>query len=121
MSALARSNTKAAVLSAQGATPVQVSLCDDVFDSGTDAAMGSPVLVADCAAGVVAPRRGDGPDAAVAAIAQNHMLGGEQVREGVAGDHDVVAVAPPAAADGDDAAGMGADDDLGVGSSWMAR
>jgi hypothetical protein len=63
---------------------------------------------------VVAPRGvGDGGDAPVAAVAESDVLPGEWVCGGVAGDHDVVAVGWPAAAD-DDAALVGGGDDLGV-------
>jgi hypothetical protein len=41
-------------------------------------------------------------------------VAGEKVRDGCAGDDDVVAVAGPAAAHGNDPADVGADDDLGV-------
>ena len=85
-----------------------------MFDAGMNAAVVSPVVVAGDAAGFVAARRGDRWDAAVAPVAEDLVAAGEEVREGVAGDHDVVAVAGPALPDGDDLAAAGADDDLGV-------
>jgi hypothetical protein len=86
---------------------------DDVFDTGSDAAVRPVVVVVDDAAGVVATRCSDGGDAAVAAVAEDLSVAGEQVRDGCAGDDDVVAVAGPALAGDEDAAPVGAEDDLG--------
>ena len=55
-------------------------------------------------------RGGDRVDFAVAAVAEYFSVAGESMRDGVAGDDDVVAVAGPAAADRDDGAG----ENLGV-------
>ena len=59
---------------------------------GPDPAVRLVVVVADDPAGVVAARCRDGCDAAVATVAED-LVAGEQVCDGVAGDHDVVAVA----------------------------
>jgi hypothetical protein len=56
-------------------------------------------------------------DAAVAHVAEDLVAAGEDVREGVVGDHDVVAVARPALPGGDDPAAAGADDDLGINAA----
>lgn len=74
---------------------------DDVFDAGADAAVFPILGVVDDAPGGVAGRYGAGVDAPVAAVAEDDALTGEQVRNGVAGQRDVVvAVAGPAVADG---------------------
>jgi hypothetical protein len=44
-------------------------------------------------------------------VAEGLVAAGEEVGVGVAGEHDVVAVARPALPDGDDVAAAGADDD----------
>ena len=80
------------------------------FDAGPDAAVFSPMLIADDPAGAVASGCGDRVDFAVAAVAEYFSVAGESMRDGVAGDDDVVAVAGPAAADRDDGAG----ENLGV-------
>jgi hypothetical protein len=85
----------------------------DVFDAGPDPTVRPVVLVVDDGARVVTSGGGDGGDAAVAPVAED-FVAGEKVRDGCAGDDDVVAVAGPAAAHGNDPAGVGADDDLGV-------
>ncbi len=87
---------------------------DDVLDAGPDPAVCAVMVIADDAAGLVAPGRGDCGDAAVAAVAGDVMVAGEQMRDGCAGDDDVVAVTGPALAGDDHAAPVGADDDLGV-------
>ena len=63
---------------------------------------------------VLSRRGGDGGDGAVAAVTENGAAGVERVREGVAGNDDVVAVAGPAVADGNDVAPISANDDLGL-------
>ena len=68
---------------------------DDVFDAGTDAPVCSVPGIWDDAPGVVAGRCGDGVDAAVPAVAEDDTLAGEQVGNGVAGQHDVVARQQP--------------------------
>ena len=80
------------------------------FDAGPDAAVFSPMLIADDPAGAVASGCGDRVDFAVAAVAEYFSVAGESMRDDVAGDDDVVAVAGPAAADRDDGAG----ENLGV-------
>ncbi len=67
---------------------------DYVFDAGPHPPVHPVVVVADDPAGVVATRCGDGGDAAVAAVAEDRSVAGEAL-DGVAGDHDAVAVAGP--------------------------
>lgn len=72
---------------------------DDVFDTGSDAAMLSVVLVADDAPGAVADGCGDGVDAAVAAVTEDDTRTADQVPDRCPRERDVVAVAGPAVPD----------------------
>jgi hypothetical protein len=71
------------------------------------------VIVADDAAGAVATRCADRCDAAVAAVAEDLSVAGEQVRHGVRTSKTSLRPGPTAA-DRDKTAGWAADDDLGV-------
>jgi len=97
---------------------------DDMFDAGPYSTVRSVVVVVDCAAGLVGPRRGDRRDGAVAAVAEDNTSIERQCH-GVAGNDDVVAVAGPALAGSHHRAPLRADDDLGVdaapGGSWTGR
>jgi hypothetical protein len=88
-----------------------------VFNTDWDAPVQTPVVIADGAARPVTWWCNDRFDAAVVAVAQDQAGVAEKMREGLAGDDDVVAVARPAVADRDDAASVGADDDLGVAAA----
>jgi hypothetical protein len=57
---------------------------------------------------------GDRVDAAVSAVAQDWPGAVEQMGDGAAGHDDIIAVTGPARANGDDAAVVGVDEDLGV-------
>ena len=57
---------------------------DDVFNGGRYSMVCSVVVVADCAAGVVAPGRGDGGDGAVVTVTEDDTTI-EQLCHGVAG------------------------------------
>jgi hypothetical protein len=70
---------------------------DDVFDAGPYSTVCSVAVVADYAAGVVAPGRGDRGDAAIATVTGDDTAI-EQLCHGVAGNDDVVAVTGPALA-----------------------
>ena len=87
---------------------------DDVFDAGPDPAVRPVVVMADDPAGVIATRRSDRRDAAVAAVTEDLLPAVEEVRDGCAGDDDVVAVTGPALAGEDHAAPVSADDDQGA-------
>ena len=77
-----------------------------MFDAGSVPSVGPPLVVAGDAASLVAPRRGDGGNDAVAVVAKNLAGAREEVCNGVVGDHNVVAVTWPAPADGDRTAGV---------------
>jgi hypothetical protein len=64
-------------------------------------------------------RRDDRRDAAVFAIAENDTTS-EQMRHGVAGNDDIVAVARLAVTGDEDAAPVGADNDLGVDAAAVS-
>jgi hypothetical protein len=66
-----------------------------VFDAGPDAPVDPVVVVVNDLARRIAPRGGDRGDAAIAAVAKD-LVAGEQVREDVASDDDVVGVIWPA-------------------------
>jgi len=55
-----------------------------------DLAVHPVVVIADDAAGAVTTGRVDVGDAAVASVAEDHTPLGEEVCDGVAGDHDIV-------------------------------
>ena len=74
---------------------------DDVFDGCSDKAASPVAVVAGDSAGAIWPGCGDGGDCAVATVAEDVVLAGEEVGCGGAGDDDVIAVAGPAVA-GDD-------------------
>jgi hypothetical protein len=93
---------------------------DDVFDTGPDTAMQSLVVVADDPTGLVWWWCGDRTDAAISTVAENDSGAVEQVGDGVWGDDDVVAVARPNRAGGDDAAFVGVDHDLGAAPVVLA-
>jgi hypothetical protein len=80
---------------------------EDVFDAGPDPAVRAVVVVADDAR-LVPCGCGDGGDSAVAAVTEDDMLAGEQMGDRCA------AVTRPAAPDRDNAAAVGADDNLSV-------
>jgi hypothetical protein len=71
------------------------------------------VVVVDDPVAAVAMWTGDRVHAAVSAVAQDHTTI-EQLRHGVAGNDDVVAVTWPALASGGHTSPVSADDDLGV-------
>jgi hypothetical protein len=60
---------------------------DDVFDSGTDASVGSVVVVVDDAASLVAPGGGDRSDGAVSGVTEDDTTI-QQLYHGVAGHVD---------------------------------
>lgn len=74
------------------------------------------VVVVDDRAAVVALWTGDGGDGAVSAVAQEETTI-EQLRRGVAGNDDVVAVTWPGLASGHHPSTVSAGDDLGVGAA----
>jgi len=78
---------------------------DDVFDAGSEAPVGLVVAVVDDPAGLVALGTGDGGDGAVAAVTEDRWGAVEQVRDGVAGHDDIVAVTRPAQAPDGEAPG----------------
>jgi hypothetical protein len=68
---------------------------DHVLDAGCDPAALPVMVVGHGASGLVASRCGDGWDAEVAAVPEDPSAAVEQVRDGVAGGHDFVAVVGP--------------------------
>jgi len=86
---------------------------DDVLDAGSDAAACPVVVVAADGPGVVTSRGGDRCDGPVSAVAEDDTTI-EQMRHGVTGHDDIIAVSGPALAGLRHAAPVRADDDLGV-------
>lgn len=80
-----------------------------MFDAGSDAAISAVEVIVDDAAGLVAPRRSDRRDAAVAAVAEDDTAV-TKLCHSVTGYHDVVAVTGPAAVHDNDPVGLGADE-----------